>query len=294
MLATGLSEDGAAQALGWPKARVTARMRLLALPEPAREMVGAGVIALSAVEPLLAIGRVSPTLLDAVIAYLADGNQWAAERLAREPGWVLDAAVREGDTTVFAEHLGHIDSYQIAQLRLGKKTEQLLEEATALHKQLDRYACSAPTIRFTEQDLDQARAARVLIEFDRSVPVIVDRALYRELTKAAVKRTVSELQEKIAARQAEKKNSRVSSKPEDPVAEAVRERDQQLRELSDQAHGVNLDLGRSLLNGLSVVDPADMDVARFLVLCRRRHRTNYADTAAMPSRAVDALFRWTS
>jgi hypothetical protein len=196
MLATGLSEDGAARSLGWPKARVTARMRLLALPEPAREMVGAGVVALSAVEPLLAIGHVSPELLDTVIAYLADGNEWAAERLAREPGWVLDAAVREGDTKVFAQHLGHIDGYEIAQLRLGKKTEQLLEEATAMHKQLDRYAYSGPTIRFTEQDVDQARAAGVLIEFDRSVPVIVDRPLYRELTKAAVKRIVAELQER--------------------------------------------------------------------------------------------------
>ena len=32
MLADGLSEDGAAQALGWPKARVTARVKLLELP----------------------------------------------------------------------------------------------------------------------------------------------------------------------------------------------------------------------------------------------------------------------
>jgi ParB-like chromosome segregation protein Spo0J len=46
MLANGLSDDGAAQALGWPKARVTARMRLLELPEAAQQMVGAGQIAL--------------------------------------------------------------------------------------------------------------------------------------------------------------------------------------------------------------------------------------------------------
>ena len=36
MLANGLTEEGAAQALGWPKARVTARMRLLELPENAQ------------------------------------------------------------------------------------------------------------------------------------------------------------------------------------------------------------------------------------------------------------------
>ncbi len=36
MLERGLSEDGAAQALGWPKARVTARVKVLELLERAR------------------------------------------------------------------------------------------------------------------------------------------------------------------------------------------------------------------------------------------------------------------
>jgi len=64
---------------------------------------------------------------------------------------------------------------------------------------------------------------------------------------------------------------------------AKRERDAQLRELTDQAHGANLDLGHALVHNLATVDPNDMDVARFFVLCRYRHRTNYADLAAMPT-----------
>jgi ParB/RepB/Spo0J family partition protein len=44
MLDRGLSEDGAAQALGWPKARVTARIKLLELPEQAQQLAGEGVI----------------------------------------------------------------------------------------------------------------------------------------------------------------------------------------------------------------------------------------------------------
>jgi hypothetical protein len=63
---------------------------------------------------------------------------------------------------------------------------------------------------------------------------------------------------------------------------AKRERDAQLRELTDQAHGANLDLGHALLHNLTSVDPADIDVARFFVLCGRPHRTNYADGLAMP------------
>src|SRR5450755_1820541 len=129
MLASGLTDDGAAQALGWPKARVTARMRLLELPEAAQQMVGGGQIALSSVEQLRAIGQVSASLLDALVTYLADGNQWAAERLGREPGWVLDAALRETDSKVFAAHLSRVDGHDIAALRLSKKTEALYERA---------------------------------------------------------------------------------------------------------------------------------------------------------------------
>jgi hypothetical protein len=73
MLDRPLTVDGAAQALGWPKARVTARVKLLELPERAPQLIGDGVIPLSAVDQLRAIGTVAPKLLDAVVAYLDDG-----------------------------------------------------------------------------------------------------------------------------------------------------------------------------------------------------------------------------
>ena len=76
MLERGLTEDGAAQALGWPKHRVTARVKILELPERAQQLIGDGVIALAAVDQLRAIGSVAADLLDAVIAYLDDGNAW--------------------------------------------------------------------------------------------------------------------------------------------------------------------------------------------------------------------------
>ena len=167
MLDRGLTEDGAAQALGWPKNRVTARVKILELPERAQQLIGEGVIHLAAVDQLRAIGTVAPGLLDAVIAYLDDGNAWAAERLTREPGWVLDAALtHSGDGKVFAAYLHSASSREIAELRLGKKTEQLYEQAEKLHKQLDRYAYGPPQVRFTDEDVDQARAAGVLIEFE--------------------------------------------------------------------------------------------------------------------------------
>ncbi|GEM_PF-2322749 len=268
MLARGLSEDGAARALGWSPRRVCARVKLLQLPEAAQAMVGDGTIALSAVDQLLAIGRVSGPLLDAVLAYLVDGNGWAAERLAREPGWVVDSALRASDTKVFAAHLDTIRSDQIAELRLGKKTDAFYEQACALRKQLDRHAWGRPEVRFSDEDVDQARAAGVLVEFERSRPVICDRGLYRELTKAAIKRTAVLLEQRVAATAAERAQARTerrAQQAQDPLAAPARERDSALREVADQAHGANLDLGTSLLDGLSVVDPADLRVARFFV-----------------------------
>ncbi len=100
-----------------PPARRRAREAARA-PERAQELIGEGAIALSAVDQLRAIDRVAPALLDALIAYLdSDGNGWIAERLAREPGWVLDAALRHqcaGKDRVFAAHLTQIDGCAIA------------------------------------------------------------------------------------------------------------------------------------------------------------------------------------
>lgn len=89
MLDRGLTEDGAAQALGWPKARVTARVKLLELPERARRLVGAGVIPLAAVDQLRAIGKVSPELLGVLVAFLDSDREeydWTGGQLVSDPG----------------------------------------------------------------------------------------------------------------------------------------------------------------------------------------------------------------
>ena len=191
MLQRGLSEKGAAQALGWAKARVTARVKILELPKAAQHLVGDNVIALGAIDNLLAVGRVSPELLDALVAYINE-NRWAADRLSREPGWVLGQAMREGQVKTFGAYLNQAGSGELEALRLGKKAAEQLAEAERLHRQLDRYAYGPPAIRFNEADVDQARAAGVLIEFEHGTPIIGDRAPYRELAKGAIVRTSSD------------------------------------------------------------------------------------------------------
>jgi ParB/RepB/Spo0J family partition protein len=265
MLKRGLSEDGAAQALGWTRQRVTARVKILALPERAQQMLGSGQLPLGTLDQLTAIGDVSPGALDALITYLdSDRGAPYAQRFAGDPGWVLGQALSETKTGVFAAYLGTLGEPEIGQLRLGKQAAAQYAQAEQLHRKLDRYAYGPPRVAFSEAQIDQARAAGVLIEFDNRNPIIIDRDVYRELAKQAIAQTVEALQAK-AADAATEKNSRGSASVSDPATVARSERDAQLRELADQAHGVNLDLGASLLNGLACVDPSDINVARFFV-----------------------------
>src|ERR671930_2403472 len=53
MLDRGLTEDGAATALGWPKNRVTARVKILELPVRAQQLIGEGIIHLASLDFLL-------------------------------------------------------------------------------------------------------------------------------------------------------------------------------------------------------------------------------------------------
>jgi ParB/RepB/Spo0J family partition protein len=229
MLDKGLTEDGVAQALGWPKARVTARVKLFELPEKARELVGSGVIPLSAVDQLRAIMTVSPQLLEVLIDYLdgdPDGQTWVPSQLVSDPGRVPGNALRESDSKVFAAYLHQLPSGAVDELRLGKRASEQLAEAEKLHRQINQYAYGPPPIRFTEQDFDQARAAGVVIELDHCTPIIVDRPLYRKLAKRAIKRSAEGLREQAERAKANRKQSastRNGTQPEDPAAHARRE-----------------------------------------------------------------------
>jgi hypothetical protein len=122
----------------------------------------------------------------------------------------------------------------------------------------------------------------VLLELDRTL-VILDRCVYRELVKAAVARTVEELRARTQERASEQRErkSAGTKRERTPREYADAEHRAQQREFTRRAHAVNLDLGAALLDGLATVDPDNMDVARFFVLCRCRHRASYADRLTM-------------
>jgi hypothetical protein len=103
-------------------------------------------------------------------------------------------------------------------------------------------------------------------------------------------RTVEDLRERSSAAATAKMAARNAGGPADPLADARRERDGRLRAAADSAHAANLDLGVALINGLAVVDPADIHVARVFVLCGRRHRTK--DESQV--RLIDHRLSWES
>jgi ParB/RepB/Spo0J family partition protein len=290
MLADGYTVDGAATVLGWHKRRVTARQRILELPETAQTLVGSGEIPVAGIDALLEIQAISPELAalvaEAIAEAAAEGSQLGAQ-LARDPGWLVRQALSHRPGVLFAALAGDtLYEDQIAELKLGKKTTALYAEAKTLHGQLDRYAYGPPPVRIGEAELDQARAAGVLLELDRT-QVILDRGVYRELVKAAVARTVEDLRARATERASEQRERKTASRRErTPREETDAEHRAQQREFTRRAHNVNLDLGAALLDGLATVDPDNMDVARFYCLCRRPHRANYADASAMPRRVL--------
>jgi ParB/RepB/Spo0J family partition protein len=259
MLDEGFTLDGAASALGWSHKLVTERAKILALPLAAQELLGSGELPVSSTALLGAIAAVSPTLCEAAVATVASGKL-SGEQFCAAPAWAIRVAKRDG-AKVFAATLDVLPPGDAEQLRLGKKADAALAECAALYKKLVPHAYDPPAIRFAEADVDQARAAGVLIEFERGEQIITDRPLYRELAKAAIKRTLDELQ--AAAKAHDSSASRGRGKARSPRETLDAQHRATLRTLAGQAHGINLDLGASLVKGLGAVDPQDMDVARF-------------------------------
>lgn len=265
MFDEGFSPDGADAALGWSNRRVTERAKILALPEAAQELLGSGAIPVGTVDTLVKIQEVSPELCAAVVAPIAEGAVQGSQ-LVGNLGSVIGYAKREGHTKAFAAYLETLPKHEVSELRLGKKADAALEEAEALHKKLVPHAYGPPTVRFSEQDVDQARAAQVLIEVEHTPPIITDRALYRELAKQALTRTLEQLREAKAQADVEAQRGSRNGKGKASERQQLDAKHRAtVRTLKARAHGTNLDLGTALLKNLAAVDPQELDVARFFV-----------------------------
>ena len=263
--------DGAAQALGWTRQLTAARAKILKLPLIAQELVGSGEIPVSGVEHLLTVATASAPLAQAVAEAIAAGDIRGGE-LVNNPAWAVGRGAAYLPKGSFARYLDKLDPADRKALRLGKKIDALVATAESLHKQVEAYAYGPPAFRFSEQDVDQARAAGVLIEFGHggaygnTAPIIIDQAVYRELAKQMIPRTVEELRARLAAKGKRKTTTGAGGTAAKRAPSRREELDTEhranLREFTRQAHLVNLDLGTALLRDLTV-SAEDINVAKF-------------------------------
>ncbi len=281
MLNGGKTVAGVAELLDWDQRRVTARVKLLELPERAQQLVGDGAIALSAVEGMRAIARVNPALLDAVIDYVLENvEELEPDILASCPLEVLCCALEgsESHDDVFLARLSEVPVNRLDTLQLDEDTLALIDEATKLNQQLMGWS-QPPSFRFSEAEVDRARAAGVLLEYGDETPLVADFALYQELCATAITHGVQALRERVAEH-AEEAAARTTRQPDapngtkpsatkesepDPLSELERTHRAAMRSFAATAHAANLDLADSLGGGLSVIDPTDIKVARFFV-----------------------------
>jgi ParB/RepB/Spo0J family partition protein len=271
ILDEGKSEEQAADLLGMSNHLVTRRVKLLELPDAAQKLVGDGTLTLATVEPMRMIAQANSDLLDAVVEFIGEySEEIAPDDLAHQPLSILMAAVEETELDVFAAPLGEVPLKAVGLIPDDEATTTLIAEARELHKQIP---CSYgdPHIRFTEADVDRARAAGVLLEYGQESPVVTDLVVYQDLCRTAIAAGVEALKQQAVERSEEEEGifgrSGKKGKPalDDERTTQEKKHRTQMRQLAATAHSANLDLGDSLRKGLTVVDTDDINVARFFV-----------------------------
>jgi len=271
VLDEGKSEDQAADLLVMSRHLVTRRVKLLELPDAAQRLVGDGTLTLATVDPMREIAQANPALLDAVVEFIGEyAHEIAPDDFACQPLSILMAAVDETERDVFVAPLGEVPFKAADLLPSDEPTTALITEARELHKQIHPYSYSDPQIRFTEAEADRARAAGVLLEYGEENPLVTDLAVYQDLCRTAIAVGVEALKQQAAERTQEEESifgtpKKDKPEPDDERTTLEKKHRAEMRQHAATAHSVNLDLGDSLRNGLTVVDPADIDVARFFV-----------------------------
>jgi ParB/RepB/Spo0J family partition protein len=282
MLDAGLTPDGAAKALGISGNRVTRRLELLKVPAAARGLWGGEKPAsLDAVPAAASLLEKVPALAP-LVAYAHEQGHEVTE-LDRDPARYIDGvrAVLDGDDApAWPKDLAivnadaydlHIDSDQT----LGINLEHIKRYKKAYADGRENYVYGV-RLRFTDEDVDAARAAGVLVELEQTswsgrpvgtLPLIVDKEWIKDRIENTV---VPRFEKQIAAavRKEQKARGKTPAGAGGDDAAAAKEaaakqkqRDNEKRWAS-LAPGANLDLGRELLNKLASTK-LTVDVARF-------------------------------
>jgi ParB/RepB/Spo0J family partition protein len=298
MLDQGLTEEGAAQALGWPRQRVTQRAKLLALPDDVARAFGAGWLAMSSLDFTLGFHQGFPGHCALLARYLihaaketdrvnrVDGHDLAWQfRNAQQ--WAHETGVEGSE--LFMVNVGSFGLRDYIEAAGGvAKTKKHVREAIDEIGSIEGhrgYGQQTPgtwaRVEFAEDHVDQARALGVLLETDRGA-YITDRAVLKQLMEDAAKAYLPVLrqlkaQEKATHAEAKKAEKRAKADaPTNPLDAIEAQHKAKQREFAVQGRAANLALGDALLQRAAVVDPADLDVAKLFVYGLLGPRTRFS------------------
>lgn len=253
----GLTEDGAAQALGWSLQLLHNRQRILAMPEKLQPMAGFE-IPLNLVDPIARLTEDFPLVGQAIAANVIEG-----ERIRNFGEWFL-TRMDTGDLDLSiwniskSFRLDHASDFKpkpkwraatkrkIAELSKGKESWEL------------------PTIHFLDEQVDQVRALGCLIEVNddydgRPAYLLVDNKK-NEILFELIGTAIDAYQPPAKAKESKAKGKTARTPAQE--LESLRTKAHNNQKLAI-ANAHQAQLGR-LLDNMADVE-IDMDVARFFV-----------------------------
>jgi hypothetical protein len=135
-----MSSSEPLRSMGWHRRRVTARQRILELPETAQTLVGSGEIPVRGIDALLEIQAVSPKLA-ALVAEIgdaaADGNA-LGEQLTTRAGWCVRCSHRDPADCSPVWLVARCIRTRSLSGSWARRRQRSNVEAKTLHSQLDR------------------------------------------------------------------------------------------------------------------------------------------------------------
>lgn len=262
-VAHGLQALGAAEGLttqkkiaekvGKSAAFVSEHLRLLRLPEEVQGHIAAGTVPVAAERVLRKLAKASPAVAEALCELVARGEVDARD-LVERPCEALQTLVesdsKDAPTMIDAQH-----GESLSRMVLDPERHAALVERYRAVVGHERSA--DPFIRFSEAEVDAARAAGCLVElvekedhWTYASTYITDATLAADLAERVVERVEREAVERAKA-QAESAGAEVPDgkgvSAAEKVKEARRAERAKLRKAAEDAHQDNIKLGRKLI-----------------------------------------------
>ncbi len=254
-LSNGLSEKGAAQALGWAPKRVTERKRILELPEDAQKLIG-NPFATDCVPLMIDVhnraSKLWDRLMDSIAAEDTDGKSVTLARLLE---WLHDAAWRDSVGVEAWPARGAMKADDLPKMKpaLKDRWRGLVTKEYGYEREF--------TFSFTDTQLEQATAAGCYLDLGAR-GLVLDKTLVMQFAEQAVTQAEAEREEERAEKKKSKETVAFQATPKDPmkVLQSLERRD--LRDTAPATRAANADLGRAMIAGLSTVE-LTKDVAVF-------------------------------